>query len=70
MSLVFHLNDPCPRCGKSKLQAVIEAHPSRSDIALHNFNFAVCGLVKTKVISLTPLARSADPKGRAATHSR
>jgi hypothetical protein len=37
-----------PRCGKSNLQAVIEAHPSRSDIALHNFNCAECGPAKPK----------------------
>jgi hypothetical protein len=60
MSLIFQLNDPCPKCGRSKLQAVIEAHPSRTDIALHNFNCADCGPVKTKVLSLKPLARADD----------
>jgi uncharacterized Zn finger protein len=60
MSLTFRLNDPCPKCGASKMQAVIEAHPSRTDLALHNFHCADCGPVKTKVISLTPPVRSAD----------
>jgi hypothetical protein len=41
------------------MQAVIEAHPSRSDIALHNFYCADCGPVKTKVLTLKPPARSA-----------
>jgi uncharacterized Zn finger protein len=57
MSLVFHSNDPCPRCGKALMQAVIEAHPSRRDLALHNFNCAGCGPVKTKIISLKPPAQ-------------
>ena len=29
-------------------------HPSRRDLALHNFQCADCGPVKTKIISLTP----------------
>jgi len=36
------------------MQAMIEAHPTNPDIELHNFHCAVCGPVKTKVISLTP----------------
>jgi hypothetical protein len=36
------------------MQATIEVHPTSPDIALHNFRCAVCGPVKTKVISLTP----------------
>lgn len=54
MSLVFHLNDPCPRCGEPLLQAIIESHPSRRDLALYNFHCADCGPVETKIISLKP----------------
>ena len=54
MSPAFQLNDPCPRCGKLTMQATIEVHPTSPDIALNNFRCAVCGPVKTKVISLTP----------------
>src|ERR1700675_2476688 len=35
-------------------QGAIEVHPSRRDLALHNFQCADCGPVKTKIISLTP----------------
>jgi hypothetical protein len=54
MSLGFHLNDACPKCGKPLLQAVIELHPTRSDRALHDFTCANCGPIKTKIISLKP----------------
>jgi hypothetical protein len=55
MSPAIQLNDRCPRCGgKLTMQAMIEAHPTNPDIELHNFHCAVCGPVKTKVISLTP----------------
>jgi ssDNA-binding Zn-finger/Zn-ribbon topoisomerase 1 len=60
MSLIFHLNDPCPKCRKPTMQAVIELHPSRNDLAIHNFYCADCGPVKTKVISLTPAAQPSE----------
>jgi hypothetical protein len=34
------------------MQAIIEPHPSRRDLALENFECADCGPVKTKVLSL------------------
>jgi len=60
MSLALHSNNPCPKCGKVKMQSVIEAHPSRPDLALHNFYCAGCGPIKTEVLSLKPPARSSD----------
>jgi hypothetical protein len=60
MPLRFQLNDPCPRCGQPTMQAEIETHPSRRDLALHNFTCAACGPVKTKIISLTPAARPSE----------
>jgi hypothetical protein len=60
MSLTLHFNERCPKCGKVKMRSVIEAHPSRSDVALQNFACADCGPVKTEVLSLTPPARSSD----------
>jgi hypothetical protein len=36
------------------MQAVIERHPSRHDLAFHNFTCLNCGPVKTKIISLNP----------------
>ena len=60
MSLVFQLNDPCPKCGKSLTNAVIERHPTQPDVALHNFTCAACGPVKTKILSLKPPARPSE----------
>ena len=54
MSLVFHLKDECPKCGKRLMQAEIELHPSNRGLALHNFTCANCGPIKTKIISLKP----------------
>jgi hypothetical protein len=45
---------------RQKQTAAVMAHPSRTDLALHNFHCADCGPVKTNVISLAPPARSAD----------
>jgi hypothetical protein len=54
MSLIFRTNDPCPKCNKPMAQAVIERHPTRNDLAVHNFYCPDCGLVKTQIISLKP----------------
>jgi hypothetical protein len=54
MSLVLSSGEICPRCRKPLMQGVVEAYPSRRDPALHNFQCADCGPVKTKIISLTP----------------
>jgi len=54
VSLAFHPNDPCPKCGKPTMQSTIERHPRRDDIAIHNFYCGACGPVKSKIISLTP----------------
>jgi hypothetical protein len=42
------------------MQAVIEAHPSRRDLALHNFHCDDCGPIKTKIISLEPRAQASE----------
>jgi ssDNA-binding Zn-finger/Zn-ribbon topoisomerase 1 len=60
MSLAFYFNDPCPKCRKPLMQAVIEKHPTRQDLAVQNFRCTDCGPVKTKVISLTPKKPSAE----------
>jgi C4-type Zn-finger protein len=54
MSLNLFFNDTCPKCRKPTMHGVIEAHPSRRDIALQNYQCAFCGPVKTKIISLAP----------------
>jgi hypothetical protein len=60
MSLSFYFNDPCPKCGKPTVKAVIEAHPSHRDLALYNFHCAGCGPIKTKIISLELPVQSSD----------
>jgi hypothetical protein len=54
MSLNLYFNELCPTCRKPTMQSVIEAHPSRTDIALQNFHCADCGPIKTVVLSLKP----------------
>jgi hypothetical protein len=52
MPLTVFINDTCPKCLKPIELSYIEAHPSRDDIAVHNFVCGDCGTVKTKIISL------------------
>jgi hypothetical protein len=54
MSLILSSGEICPKCRKPLMQGVVEAHPSRRDLALHNFQCADCGPVKTKILTLTP----------------
>jgi ssDNA-binding Zn-finger/Zn-ribbon topoisomerase 1 len=54
MSMTFVVNDVCPKCSKPIKIAVIEPHPSRPDLAVHNFECTNCGPVRAKLISLKP----------------
>ena len=54
MSLTLFNDEPCPRCRKPIRQTTIELHPTNRDLALHNYECAECGPVKTKIISLKP----------------
>jgi hypothetical protein len=54
MSLNLTYNDYCPRCHKLTMQSVIEAHQSRTDIAIQNFYCADCGPLKSVVLTLEP----------------
>jgi hypothetical protein len=53
MPLTLSINDTCPKCHKPIMQAVIEPHPTRRDLALQNFECVDCGAIKTEVLSLT-----------------
>jgi hypothetical protein len=55
MSLVLSSGEICPRCRKPLMQGVVEAHPSRRDLALHNFQCADCGPVRTRLTPKTDL---------------
>jgi uncharacterized Zn finger protein len=50
--MLFQVRATCPRCGKPVTLAVVEAHPTRTDIALHSFECMDCGAVRTKAVSL------------------
>jgi len=54
MSLTMFYRETCPKCHKPMMQAVIEPHPTRGDLALQNFECADCGPVRTKIYSLRP----------------
>jgi hypothetical protein len=66
MSLTLFINDACPRCRKTVKLAVIEPHPTRRDLAIHNFHCLDCGPVKARLISLRPRKASASSKVAAA----
>jgi uncharacterized Zn finger protein len=54
MSLTFFVDDICPKCSKPVKLSVIEPHPDRRDLAVHNYQCADCGPVRAKIISLKP----------------
>jgi hypothetical protein len=54
MSLTLFIDEPCPRCHKAVKLAVIEPHPDRLDLAIHNYHCIDCGPVRAKIISLKP----------------
>jgi hypothetical protein len=60
MPLTFFVDEICPKCRKPIKIAVIELHPSRPDLAVHNFECADCGPVRAKLISLKPPKQSAS----------
>jgi hypothetical protein len=50
MSFDLFMNDTCPSCRKPIKLAVIEQHSTRRDLAVHKFECADCGVVKTKIL--------------------
>jgi hypothetical protein len=58
MSLTFVVDETCPKCSKPVKIATIDLHPSRSDLAIHNFECVACGPVRAKIISLRPNGQS------------
>jgi hypothetical protein len=48
----FHVSEICPQCKKPVSVATVEPHPTRSDMALHNYECVDCGAVRTKLIRL------------------
>jgi TPP-dependent indolepyruvate ferredoxin oxidoreductase alpha subunit len=54
MSFDLYIDDTCPKCRKPVKIVSIEPHPTRRELALHNFKCVDCGRVKTKVFSVKP----------------
>jgi hypothetical protein len=64
MSLIFHFNDPCPKCGKPIMHAVIDLHPTKRDFAVHRLECGQCGRLKTQLLSLTPPKPSPEKQAK------
>jgi hypothetical protein len=64
MTLNFYSNGTFRKCRKPVLQAIIERHPTRRDLALQKFHCGECGPIKTKILSLNP---AKPPRGVAAS---
>jgi hypothetical protein len=50
LSFDLFMNDVCPKCRKPLKLDVIRPHPTRADLAVHSFECANCGAVKTKLL--------------------
>jgi hypothetical protein len=48
----FQVSETCPRCGKPVSLAIVELHPTRTDLALHSFECIECGSVRTRAVPL------------------
>ena len=60
MSVTLFTDEPCPRCRKPIRQTTVELHPTNRALALHNYESAECGPIKTKIISLKPNKPAAE----------
>jgi hypothetical protein len=67
MSVTFYFKDPCPKCSKPIMYAVVEPDPSCRDLALHKLHCADCGPIKTILLSLKPVK---PPPGTGSTAAR
>jgi hypothetical protein len=54
MEFVLNPPVPCPKCQRPIKTANIVAHPSRRDLAIHDFACEKCGPVGAKLVSLKP----------------
>jgi hypothetical protein len=54
MAFTLLVDDTCPKCHRPTMRAVVELHPSNSNLALQNFECTECGPVRTRIISLKP----------------
>ena len=50
MSFDLFMNDTCPKCSKPIKLTTVAPHPTRRDLAVHNFECADCGLVARKTL--------------------
>jgi ssDNA-binding Zn-finger/Zn-ribbon topoisomerase 1 len=50
MSLDLFMNHTCPNCRKPINLTDIKQHRTRGDLAVHTFECADCGAVKTRIL--------------------
>jgi hypothetical protein len=50
LSFDLFMDDTCPKCRKPLRLAVTKPHTTRRDLAVHKFDCADCGHVKTKIL--------------------
>jgi hypothetical protein len=54
MSLDLFMNDTCLKCRKPITLTGVEPHPTRRDLAIHKFQCASCGAIKTRILFRRP----------------
>jgi hypothetical protein len=54
MSIDLSMNDTCPKCCKPIRRTTVKPHPTRRDLAIHKFECADCGPVKTRILLQKP----------------
>jgi hypothetical protein len=52
MSIDLFMNDTCLKCRKPIKETSVTPHPTRHELAIHEFACADCGVVKTKILLL------------------
>jgi len=52
LTMIFIVDDACPKCRKPVQLATIELHPDRPGLAVHNYQCTDCGPVRARIISL------------------
>jgi hypothetical protein len=54
MSIGLFMNDTRPKCCKPIRRTTVQLHRTRRDLAIHKFECADCGPVKTRILLQKP----------------
>jgi hypothetical protein len=66
----FQVNETCPRCGKPVSLAIVEPHPTRTDIALHSYECMDCARPRKNASCVAPSGQVAACAGGLGTTLR